>query len=58
MGGYIESKGAFTVSVMDLDGEETPLTQDIIDSWDDHWRMVNDRFEQSLILESEWGSYL
>ncbi|KAI5065026.1 hypothetical protein GOP47_0019721 [Adiantum capillus-veneris] len=58
MGGYLESKGAFTVSIIDLEGEETPITQERIDSWDDCWKTINERFERSLDLETEWGPYL
>lgn len=58
LGGYIESMGAFTVSIMDLEGEETPLTQEREESWDEHWRTVNQQFEESLSLDPEWGPYL
>ena len=58
LGGYIESMGAFTVSIMDLEGEETPLTQERDESWDEHWRTVNQQFEESLALDPDWGPYL
>ena len=58
LGGYIESMGAFTISIMELEGEETPLTQEREESWDEHWRIVNQQFEESLALDPDWGPYL
>ena len=58
MGGYIESKETFTVSIIDLELEETPLTQERIDYLDECWKIVNQRFDESLQIEPEWGLYL
>ncbi|KAI5059044.1 hypothetical protein GOP47_0025363 [Adiantum capillus-veneris] len=43
---------------MDLEGEETPLTLEREESWDEHWRTVNQRFEEYLALDPDWGPYL
>lgn len=50
--------GAFTVSITHLEGEETPLTREREESWDEHWRTVNQRFEESLAFDPNWGPYL
>lgn len=57
LGGYIESMGDFIVSIMDLEGEETTLTQEREESWDEHWRNVNQQFEEALALEQKNGAY-
>ncbi|MCO5580709.1 hypothetical protein L7F22_034579 [Adiantum nelumboides] len=58
MGGYLESKGAFIVSLIDLEGEETPITQERIDSWDDCWKTVNERMNDYAYVPTTFGGRL
>ncbi|KAI5060842.1 hypothetical protein GOP47_0023347 [Adiantum capillus-veneris] len=58
MGGYIPSKGYFTVNIYDLEGEQTLLIDAMHDSWDDGWKELNQRYEEELLQSEEWGPYL
>lgn len=58
MGGYVESKGGFTVSILDLEGEETAVTEEHINSWSELWRQANNEFERILENLPDWGPYL
>lgn len=46
------------MSMFDLDGEETPLTEETTLSWSSTWRDVNGTFEESLRNMPEWGPFI
>ena len=54
--GYREGDRVFYVSMTDDTGRSQAVTEEIIDSWDLHWKEANDIFEKKLRSKVEWKS--
>lgn len=56
-GGYIDGDRALYVSIYDDHESTTNVTEELIASWDPHWRDVNERFEKELASNPDLASF-
>lgn len=54
--GYQEGDRVFFVSTTDDSGGSQPVTDDIVQGWDSHWKKENEAFEKILLSQEYWKS--